>query len=244
MYGTTMIIYGVIAFIVCIVFGAVTANLAKKKGYSYGAFFAVGFFLCVIGLIIVLVIEDKNKNASESEAADSLLRYKLLMDEGVITEEEFNNKKSALLKNDAKEERSIGEPPSVVANNRKRNGLQIASIALAATAGTVSLMGVFFLIDSGIQDGDFFFFVFQLTLLNLLSYVVCIVAAVVCIFSAYKRLKQLAIIAVALSALAVLLALVDVASLINVYGVTVMTYISTLLYPILLVVSSALAMKS
>ena len=243
MYGTTIIIYGVIAIIVCIVFGAVTANLAKKKGYSYGAFFAVGFFLCVIGLIIVLVIEDKNKNASESEAADSLLRYKLLMDEGVITEEEFNNKKSALLKNDAKEERSIGEPPSVVANNRKRSGLQIASIALAATAGTVSLMGVFSLIDLWIQDGDFFF-VFQRTLLNLLSYVVCIVAAVVCIFSAYKRLKQLAIIAVALSALAVLLALGDVADLINVYGVTVMTYISTLLYPILLVVSSALAMKS
>ena len=243
MYGTTIIIYGVIAIIVCIVFGAVTANLAKEKGYSYGAFFAVGFFLCVIGLIIVLVIEDKNKNASESEAADSLLRYKLLMDEGVITEEEFNNKKSALLKNDAKEERSIGEPPSVVANNRKRNGLQIASIALAATAGTVSLMGVFSLIDLWIQDGDFFF-VFQRTLLNLLSYVVCIVAAVVCIFSAYKRLKQLAIIAVALSALAVLLALGDVADLINVYGVTVMTYISTLLYPILLVVSSALAMKS
>lgn len=245
MYGTMVVIYCIVALVICVVFGIVTANLAKKKGYSYGAFFAVGFFLCLIGLIIVLVIEDKNKKVPESEAANSLLKYKQLMDEGVITEEEFNDKKSELLKSNAKEEPPVRKSSPSVANGeqQEKNGLRIASIALAAIAGFVNIMSLFSLINLGIQNGDFFYLVFQLNLFNLLSNVICIAAAVICIFSVLKRSKQLAIMAIALSALAVLLALACIANLANAYGVPFMSYVTTLLYPILLVAASALAMK-
>lgn len=56
----------------------------------------MGFFLGVIGLIIALVLPDRNAPARES-AADSLMKYKQLLDQGAITQEEFERKKRELL---------------------------------------------------------------------------------------------------------------------------------------------------
>ena len=39
----------------------IPANIAKKKGYSYGGFWAFGFFLFIPALIVALVIEDKTQ---------------------------------------------------------------------------------------------------------------------------------------------------------------------------------------
>ncbi|MBC5583726.1 SHOCT domain-containing protein [Eggerthella sp. NSJ-70] len=75
--------------------GFVSASIGKRKGYSYGAFFALGLFLGVVGLIISLVVQDKGNQASD--AADALLKYKQLLDLGAITQEEFEVKKSEFL---------------------------------------------------------------------------------------------------------------------------------------------------
>lgn len=91
----TSIIFFVLALIIGLVCGFVSAKIAQGKGYSYGAFFALGFFLGIIGLIISLVLQDKH--ASKIDVADGLLKYKQLLDEGVINSDEFEQKKSALL---------------------------------------------------------------------------------------------------------------------------------------------------
>jgi hypothetical protein len=38
----------------------IPASIAKKKGYSAGAFYVFGFFLFLIALIVALVLKDKN----------------------------------------------------------------------------------------------------------------------------------------------------------------------------------------
>lgn len=57
----------VIIVIVVISLGAavglafIPASIAKKKGYSYGGFWAFGLFLFIPALIVALVIEDKTQ---------------------------------------------------------------------------------------------------------------------------------------------------------------------------------------
>ena len=41
----------------------IPATMARKKGYSYGGFWAFGFFLFVPAIIVAAVIEDKNRPA-------------------------------------------------------------------------------------------------------------------------------------------------------------------------------------
>ena len=86
-----LILFGML--IIGLLFGWGCARIASKKGYSYGGFFALGFFLPIIGLIIALVIGDK----ASAPTADELLKYKTLLDQGVITQEEFELKKQQLM---------------------------------------------------------------------------------------------------------------------------------------------------
>lgn len=251
MYESLLLIYGFVGLIICIILGAITGNVGKKKGYSYGAFFALGFFLTVIGLIIALVMEDKNAKASPAvDAADSLIKYKRLLDDGAISKEEFDKKKSELLngeiavRNPINEERSIGESASSIANSEKKDGLRIVILALAAIAGIMQLMGLLSLINAGIVLEDVFYYVFQANLLRFMVDAVCVIAAIFCILSAIKLSKQLVSIAIGLSVLAVLLAFVRIATLVGVPGATIMTFVMILCYPVLLVIASALAMKS
>ena len=84
--------------IVCgIVCCAICYILGKKKGYNPTAFGVMGFFLAVIGVIIALILPDKNDGSHQVATADSLIKYKELLDKGVITQEEFEKKKSELL---------------------------------------------------------------------------------------------------------------------------------------------------
>ena len=84
--------------IICgIICCAICYTIAEKKGYSPAAFGAMGFFLAVIGVIIALVLPDKKDGSHQAAAADSLIKYKELLDKGVITQEEFDKKKNDLL---------------------------------------------------------------------------------------------------------------------------------------------------
>ena len=107
-YGIGYIIGGVI---VGIIFGCITKHINESKGYEGG--FAWGFWLSFIGIIVVACKPDnriytqmQNQNAANSSysanhgqsAADELKKYKELMDQGVITQAEFQAKKEQLLK--------------------------------------------------------------------------------------------------------------------------------------------------
>ena len=82
----------IILLVIGAVFAYITGNGAKKKGYSFGLFCVIGFFLGLLALIIVALLPDKNK-----EALDAIVEYKKLLDEGIITQAEFDAKKFELM---------------------------------------------------------------------------------------------------------------------------------------------------
>lgn len=75
--------------------GAVTGKIAERKGYDFWLWFAVGFFLNIIGIIIILVKDDVQPTAFG--AAEEIGKYKRLLDDGAITQQEYEQKKTALL---------------------------------------------------------------------------------------------------------------------------------------------------
>jgi len=85
----------------------IPANIAKKKGHSFGLWWFYGWMLFIVAIIHVNFIDDRNAVPAQtqnypsvgvSSAADELKKYKELLDQGVITEAEFNAKKAQLLK--------------------------------------------------------------------------------------------------------------------------------------------------
>lgn len=85
----------IINLILAIVFCVLCSMLGARKGYTPIGFGVMGFFLGLIGLIIAAVVPDKK--GYQASAADGLLKYKELLDKGVITQEEFEAKKKELL---------------------------------------------------------------------------------------------------------------------------------------------------
>lgn len=80
-----------------VIFGILARNFGEKKGYSGGICFVAGFFLGVIGLIVVLILPDKT--VDNTHVSSQLLEYKQLLDSGAITQNEFDAKKRELLGN-------------------------------------------------------------------------------------------------------------------------------------------------
>ena len=86
------------------IFGLITKHINESKGYSGG--FAWGFWLTVIGIIVVACKPDNRQysqtrdsdSISGQSIADEIKKYKELYDQGVITAEEFQTKKEQLLK--------------------------------------------------------------------------------------------------------------------------------------------------
>ncbi len=96
----------VIALLIKIFLGIIVGNIAKKKGYGFWGFFILGFVFFFIGLIVSLCLSNKNEQAktiadalsySPNSECDELIKLKKLFDSGVITEEEFEQKKKQLL---------------------------------------------------------------------------------------------------------------------------------------------------
>jgi hypothetical protein len=63
--GTSIWTY-IIALVVAAVFGYVCARIAGRKGHSAVGYGILGFFLPLIGLIVVLVIKDRTKAVTQA----------------------------------------------------------------------------------------------------------------------------------------------------------------------------------
>jgi len=96
----------VIILIIAAGLGLIPANIAKKKGYSFGLWWFYGWMLFIVAIIHVQFIPDKNAPQERNTAnriptgqsgADELKKYKELYDQGVLTKEEFEEKKKQLL---------------------------------------------------------------------------------------------------------------------------------------------------
>ncbi|MCD7881228.1 MAG: SHOCT domain-containing protein [Clostridiales bacterium] len=106
--------YLILTLAIAAFLGLIPANIAKKKGYSFGLWWFYGWMLFIVAIIHVNLIPDKNKEEAQNmqnssvsyippttstqSAADELRKYKELMDQGIITEAEFAAKKEQLLK--------------------------------------------------------------------------------------------------------------------------------------------------
>ena len=111
----TVIIPIVIGLVVGILVALIPATIAKNKGYRAGLWWLYGFFLFWIALIHALCLKDLTAKpkvtvvraapaqhaAPVATASDikvkKLKQYKELLDSGVITQEEFEQKKKELL---------------------------------------------------------------------------------------------------------------------------------------------------
>lgn len=93
----------VVTLVIAALLGLIPASIAKNKGHSFGLWWCYGWMLFIVAIIHVQFIEDYSKPAADNRIdfgaskADELLKYKQLLDDGVITEEEFTRKKYELL---------------------------------------------------------------------------------------------------------------------------------------------------
>lgn len=95
-------IYFVVCAVWVVIWGIVVQNVNKNKGYEGG--FWLGFFLGVFGLIIVLskpnlkvtpIVIQRMEN--DETDADKLIAFKKLLDDGVLTQAEYDAKKAEIL---------------------------------------------------------------------------------------------------------------------------------------------------
>lgn len=91
------IIFIILYLLVCLMCGLIAGYINKNKGCSYKIGFWCGFLLGIIGIIIVAVQENKNTSKNIIADADEIKKYKELLDNGVITQQEFEVKKKQLL---------------------------------------------------------------------------------------------------------------------------------------------------
>lgn len=85
--------FEIVVIVIWIICAVASGNMASKKGYSYIAFALLGLFTGIIGVIVAAVLPDKRGGNPEA-----LLKYKELLDKGVITQGEFDKKKEELMK--------------------------------------------------------------------------------------------------------------------------------------------------
>lgn len=103
---------GLIVFILWLAFSLVVANSANKSGRSYNLFLIISvIFSPVVGGIVLAIanaVREEKSLSNEAEEkksnldsyiskADALKKYKELLDDGVITQEEFETKKQQIL---------------------------------------------------------------------------------------------------------------------------------------------------
>lgn len=94
----------IVVLAIAAVLGLIPANIAKKKGHSFGLWWFYGWMLFIVAIIHVQFIEDLNEPKTvmqavptSGSAADEIKKYKELLDQGIITEVEFQKKKEQLL---------------------------------------------------------------------------------------------------------------------------------------------------
>lgn len=97
--GEILILSIIVSLIFAGILALIPANIAKKKGKNFGLWWFYGWMLFIVALIHSLLLPDLNtqimKNTTSS--ADALIKYKELLDSGLITQEDFDEKKKQLL---------------------------------------------------------------------------------------------------------------------------------------------------
>ena len=97
----TQIIVGVVFLLLGFLPAILVFKDAKKNDISPPFLWALlVFVVLIIGLIAYLIVRNlkvKKGNESNISSADELTKYKKLLDDGVITQEEFDIKKKQLL---------------------------------------------------------------------------------------------------------------------------------------------------
>ena len=100
---------GLLGLFVLIALALIPAKIASEKGYGYYGFFILGIFFFIPALIIALCLSDKNAQVTEisnaieksktstSSAADELTKYYGMLQQGIITPEEFEAQKQKQL---------------------------------------------------------------------------------------------------------------------------------------------------
>lgn len=89
------------AWAVDIAMAVLAGSVAQARGYSFRAYFILSLFLPFIGLIVALTRPEddggKPVKQSETDKAKALREYKTLLDDGAITQDEFDAKKRELM---------------------------------------------------------------------------------------------------------------------------------------------------
>ena len=92
--------------VIAAVFAFVSGEIASRKGYSFAGYAVLGFFLPIIGLIVAAVLPDKKaqqamvdmaKQNNTASNADELIKYKMLLDQGAITQDEYDKMKQTIM---------------------------------------------------------------------------------------------------------------------------------------------------
>ena len=88
-----------------VVFGSVSKRVAQAKGITGG--YCIGWFLSVIGLLVIIAMPEENKKIINEENQqssnnqydkyDRIAKIQGLKESGALTEEEFNEEKKKIL---------------------------------------------------------------------------------------------------------------------------------------------------
>jgi len=79
----------------CCIWGLATNSIGESKGYKHC--FWWGFFLGLLGLIVVACLSDNKLKNNSSENIEALDKLQKLKESGAISEQEFETSKKKLL---------------------------------------------------------------------------------------------------------------------------------------------------
>lgn len=96
--------YIVLVLVIAAGLGLIPANIAKNKGYSFGLWWLYGWMLFIVAIIHVQFIPNLNEPDNNQQryvppagSAEEIRKYKALLDDGMITQQEYDQKKKQLL---------------------------------------------------------------------------------------------------------------------------------------------------
>ena len=87
--------------IIGLIFAFICVGMARKRGRDAALWGVLGFFLGIIAVIILAVAGDaetiSHPGTTSNSALDEIAKLKKLLDDGVLSEEEFQAQKQKLL---------------------------------------------------------------------------------------------------------------------------------------------------